>query len=241
MSKRLELREKHRKQQKQQKTIIIVMVIVGALLLATALIYPTLNPAPVGDVTQITPRAFNVPVDMNTMGNPDAPVKVDVWEDFQCPACAQYSSEVEPQIIANYVDTGKVFYTFHHYPFIDSQVTTKESHQAANASMCAGAQGRFWDYHDMLFANWKSENQGAFANNRLLAFAENLGLKMDEFKTCFNKNQFSAEIESDFTDGKNRGVTGTPSVFVDGVHITPGYIPSYAEVSQAIDNALTGK
>jgi protein-disulfide isomerase len=239
MSKRQELRDKHRRQQKQQRLIIIIMVIAGALLLAAALIYPSLKP--VGPLTEVTPRVFDSPVSMNTLGNPDAPVKVDVWEDFQCPACKQYSEQIEPQIIKNYVDTGKVFYTFHHYPFIDSQVTTKESNQAANASMCAGAQGRFWDYHDMLFSNWNGENQGSFSDKRLIAFADNLGLKMSEFNSCFSQNQFKAEIDKDFMDGKDQGVSGTPSVLVNGVHITPGYIPSYADLANAIDAALDGQ
>lgn len=239
MSKRQELRDKHRKQQKQQRLIIIIMVIIGALLLATALIYPSLKP--VGPVSEITPRVFNSTVNMNTIGNPDAPVKVDVWEDFQCPACKSYSEQIEPEIIKNYVDTGKVFYTFHHYAFIDSQVTTKESHQAANASMCAGVQERFWDYHDILFINWNGENQGSFSDKRLVAFAETLGLDMTAFNKCFNQDQFKAEIDQDFTDGSNKGVSGTPSVFVNSVQITPGFIPSYAELAAAIDSALSGK
>ena len=239
MSKRQELREKHLKQQKKQQVIIIIMVIVGALLLATALIYPSLKP--VGDVTEVTPRVINSQVSMNTIGNPDAPVKVDVWEDFQCPACKSYSEQIELLVIENYVDTGKVFYTFHHYPFIDSQVATKESNQAANASMCAGAQGQFWDYHDILFTNWNGENQGSFSDKRLVAFAETLGLDMKEFNTCFDKNQYKADIDKDFNDGKNQGVSGTPSVFVNSVQITPGYIPSYSELSTAIDTALTGQ
>jgi len=239
MSKRQELREKHRKQQRQQRVIIIIMVVVGALLLATALIYPSLKP--VGPVTGVTPRVFNSQVNMNTVGNPDAPVKVDVWEDFQCPACKSYSEQIEPQVIANYVDSGKVFYTFHHYPFIDSQVTTKESNQAANASMCAGAQNRFWDYHDILFVNWDGENQGSFSDKRLVAFAESMGLDMKEFNSCFDQNQYKADIDKDFNDGKNQGVSGTPSVFVNGVQITPGYIPSYSELSSAIDTALAGQ
>ncbi len=239
MSKRQDIREKHRKQQKQQRFIIIVMVIVGAILLATALIYPTLKP--VGPVTEITPYKFNSQVNANTIGNPEAPVKVDVWEDFQCPACKSYSESVEIQIIKDYVDTGKIFYTFHHYPFIDSQVTTKESHQAANASMCAGAQNLFWDYKTILYANWNGENQGSFSDKRLVAFAESLGLDMNEFNTCFNKNQFRSEIEKDFNDGVEKGVTGTPSVFVNGIQITPGFIPSYTELSSAIEQALAGQ
>ena len=239
MSKRQKLREKHRKQQKRQQLIIIIMVIVGALLHATALIYPSLKP--VGSVTEITPRVFNSPVNMNTVGNPDAPVKVDVWEDFQCPACKTYSEQIEPQIIKDYVDTGKVFYTFHHYPFLDSQVTTKESNQAASASMCAGAQNRFWDYHDILFANWDGENQGAFSDKRLVAFAESLGLVMKEFNTCFDQKQFKTDIDKDYNDGVDQGVSGTPSVFVNGLQITPGFIPGYAELTEAINEALAGQ
>jgi len=233
MSKRQELREKHKKQQKQQRLIIIIMVIVGALLIASALIIPSLQP--VGTIAQITPRAITATVKMNSMGNADAPVKVDVWEDFQCPACKLYSQQFEPQLVANYVETGKVFYTFHNYPFIDSQTSTKESHQAANAAMCAAAQGRFWDYHDILFANWIGENVGSFTDKRLVAFAQALNLNLTDFKTCFNQNQYQAEIEKDLSDATSKGVTGTPTIFVNGVQTS-------ADVLFAtIDSALAGK
>lgn len=239
MSKRQELREKRRKKQKQQRVLIIIMVVAGALLIAAALIIPTLSP--VEDVVQITPQAFSAPVNSNAIGNPDAPVKVDVWEDFQCPACAGYSENVEKLIIQNYVETGKVYYTFHHFPFIDDKSATKESDQAANASMCAGEQGRFWDYKDMLFANWDGENQGAFSDKRLIAFADALGLKMSDFKTCFDENRYREQIDQDYADGAAIGVSGTPSIFVNGQQVTPGYIPSYEELSQVIEAALSGQ
>jgi protein-disulfide isomerase len=178
---------------------------------------------------------------MNTVGNPDAPVKVDVWEDFQCPACKSYSEQIERQLFKNYVETGKVFYTFHHFAFIDSQVPTKESNQAANASMCAGAQNQFWNYKDMLYTNWNGENQGAFSDRRLVAFAESLGLDMKEFKPCFDQNQFKADFDKDYSDGVAMGVSGTPSVFVNGEQISPGYIPSYDDLSNAIDSAIEGQ
>ncbi|MDI6768764.1 MAG: DsbA family protein [Anaerolineales bacterium] len=239
MSKRQELREKRRRQQKQQRVLIIIMVAVGALLIAAALIIPTLSP--VEGVVQITPQAFSAPVNRNAIGNPDAPVKVDVWEDFQCPACARYSENVEKLIFQNYVETGKVYYTFRHFPFIDDRSATKESDQAANASMCAGEQDRFWDYKEMLFANWNSENQGAFSDKRLIAYADALGLKMRDFKTCFDENPYRKQIEQDTADGVAIGVSGTPSVFVNGQQVTPGYIPSYEELSQAIEAALSGQ
>ena len=239
MSKRQEIRDKHRRQQKQQRTIVIAMVIVGALLVVSALIYPSLKP--VGQITAITPQVFNTTVNLNTLGDPNAPVKVDVWEDFQCPSCRNFTLNDEPQIIKQYVETGKVFYTFHSYAFIDSQVATKESQQAANAAWCAGAQNRFWDMQTMLFANWNGENQGSFTNKRLVAFAENLGLNMTDFNACFNQDQYKAEIDADFTKGQSMGVTGTPTIFVNGILVGNGYVPPFSEISTAIEAALAGK
>ncbi len=179
---------------------------------------------------------------MNTMGDPDAPVKLEIWEDFQCPACKNFSEDIEPLLIQNYVATGKVYYIFHHYPFIDDYSSSRESDQAANASMCAGEQGRFWDYKKILFANWNGENNGSFADRKLVAFAESLGLDKDKFNSCFNANTFKAQIDQDFTDGVDAGVTGTPAIFVAGVFVVnpngEGYIPSYEDIAAAIEAAI---
>lgn len=239
MSKRQEIRNKHRRQQQQQRILVIVMVVIGALLVVSALIYPSLKP--IGQITAITPQVFNTTVNNNSLGDPNAPVKFDIWEDFQCPACRSFTLNIEPQIIKQYVETGKVLYTFHNYAFIDSQVGTKESQQAANAAMCAGAQNRFWDMHAMLWANWNGENAGAFNDKRLVAFAETLGLNMTDFNSCFNQNTFKAEIDADFTKGQDMGVTGTPTMFVNGVKVGNGYVPPFSEISAAIDAALAGK
>ena len=239
MSKREEIRARRRKQQMQKQVFIIVMMVVGALLIAAALIAPSL--VPVGDIVTVEPRTFNAPVNGSIIGDPNAPVRVDVWEDFQCPACATYTESIEPLIIQTYVETGKVLYTFHHYAFIDSYSATKESQQAANASMCAGEQGHFWDYHDMLYKNWNGENQGAFSDKRLIAFADTLGLNMGDFKACFNENRYKDQIDADFQAGADLGVTGTPSVFVNGGQLKPGYVPSFEDAAAAIEAALAGE
>jgi protein-disulfide isomerase len=103
--------------------------------------------------------------------------------------------------------------------------------------MCAADQNRFWDYHDILFANWDGENQGAFTDKRLVAFAEAIGLDMNAFSDCFNANQFQTEIEADLTAGRDTGISGTPSVLVNGRIISPGFVPSYEDISQAIEAA----
>ena len=241
-SKRQTIREKRRQEQRRQRIIMILVVAGVALVLAALLIAPSIRNAltPTGDIVQITPQ--NRPMVKGTaMGDPNAPVKIDVWEDFQCPACRAYTETVEPRVVENYVATGKVYYVFHNFPFIDRNSTLKESHQAANAAMCAADQGKFWDYHDMLFANWSGENQGSFSNKRLVAFAEALNLDMTQFNKCFNNNTHKAEIEADYAAGQTAGVQGTPSVFVDGNLLTPGQIPSYEDVAKAVEANLAGK
>lgn len=238
-SKRQIRREQRVKRQQRQRVFTIGAVVVGALLISGLLIYPSLNRtlAPPGEIVQITPEGRPL-ADGNAMGEPDAPVLIEVWEDFQCPACRSYSQEIEPLIAENFVATGKVRYVFRQYPFIDDQVVTNESDQAANASMCAAEQGAFWDYHDMLFANWDGENDGAFSDKRLEVFAESLGLDMGAFTDCFRSNRYESEINQDLADGNRAGVSGTPSVFVNGQQLTPGYVPGYDEIAAAVNAAL---
>lgn len=232
MAKRSALREKRRQEQQRRQLTIIIIVTVAALAIVALLILPSLRP--VGEITSITPQPR--PDSQGTsMGNPDAPVLIEVFEDFQCPACRAFTENYEPLLIANDIPAGRVYYRFRHWPFIG-----QESLQAANASMCANAQGHFWDYHDMLFANQTGENVGAFADRRLVAFAEQLGLNMSDFNTCFNQNQYQSEIQNDYSDGSQRGVSGTPAVFINGVQLAPGFIPSYDQIVQAIDDAIGG-
>jgi protein-disulfide isomerase len=174
------------------------------------------------------------------IGNPNAKVKIELFEDFQCPACKGYSDSVEKQLLASsYITDGQVYYIFRQYPFLDSASITKESHQAANASMCAMEQGRFWDYHEILFTNQSAvENGGFFNDKRLLAFAESLGLDMTAFNSCFSANKYSADIEADLQLGTAAGVNSTPTVIINGTKPFPTTIPTYEELKTAIDAAL---
>ena len=210
--------------------ISVVAVLVAAVLISSIW-------QPPDEIVTVEP--FSRPVSSGTtMGDPNAPIIMDLFEDFQCPACVHYTEEVERRVAETYVASGQVYYVFHHYPFLDSYSTEKESQQAANASMCANEQGLFWEYHDLLFANWNGENAGAFKDSRLMAFAETLELDMDSFTTCFEENRYQVEIQADYELGVEMGASGTPSVFVNGQQITPGYVPRFEDVQQAVETAL---
>ena len=133
-TKRQALRDKRRQQQRRQRLILILAVAGVAVLIAGLLILPSLRP--VGEIAQVTPGTWPQE-DGRSLGDPNAPVNIDVYEDFQCPACKTYTETTEPQVIENLVATGKVYYTYHHFPFIDDASAGRESDQAANASMCA--------------------------------------------------------------------------------------------------------
>lgn len=247
-SRKQEIRERRARQERQRRLTLIAVIVGIALIVAAFLVVPSLLRSreearqaslPVGDITEITAREFPNP-DGRNMGDPNAPVVIEIWEDFQCPACVQYSSTVEPALIANEIASGTVYYTFRHYPFLDDRVPTSESDQAANASMCAAEQNRFWDYHDILFANWNGENGGAFRDARLIAFADSIGLDMEEFEACFEENRYQNQIEADLRAGNAVGVTGTPSVYVNGTQVTPGFVPTYEQVQEAIREAQPG-
>jgi len=235
LSKRQRLREKRKHQAQIQRFGMIGVVVIGALLVAFSLIYPNLKS--VGEIATVVANPRQNAED-TAIGDPSAPITIDVFEDFQCPACVHYTEEVERRITETYVNTGEVYYVFHHYTFIDSNSISKESHQAANASMCAMEQDKFWEYHDILFANWNGENAGAFSDRRLVAFAETLDLDMDLFTACFEENRYQAEIQADFELGVGMGVTGTPSVFVNRVQVTPGFIPDFEDVQKEVEATL---
>jgi protein-disulfide isomerase len=247
-------RRETQRQQRKRKQMVTRITFLGAILLAAVLLVAFIAIPAIRNQANLratqTAQA-NLPISLKTpepvdhpqasgtaMGDPNAPVRVDVYEDFQCPACGIYSQEVESLVIQQYVATGQVYYVYHHYPFLDDRSSTKESDQSANGSMCAADQGKFWEYHDLLYANQSGENQGAFRDKVLVAMAENIGLDMDQFNECFESNAFEAQIDDDIASGRALGVNSTPSVFVDRLLVKPGFAPSIVDLQQAIDAAL---
>ncbi len=236
MGRKQEFKERRRKVAARNKTVAISVIVVAAVSIVAAVVGRNILGSGRGEVTPAATLASRPATNGTSMGDPAAPVKLDVWEDFQCSACLYFSQNEEPQIIERLVATGKVYYTFHMYPFIDGG--EGESQDAANAAMCASEQGRFWDYHDTLFANWIGENAGAFTPLRLTAFAERIDLDMTAFNSCFQARKYADVIQKDFEAGKQRGVQSTPSIFVNDARVVSrqnvDYIPSIEEIVQAV-------
>jgi len=210
MSKRQMIRAKRERQARMQRLGMIGVVVAGALLVAFALIYPNLKP--IGEVAS-TDHVERPMVDDNTMGDPNAPIRIEEFSDYNCSHCGTFAVETEPQLVQAYISTGKVYLVNRSYGAGLSQ----ESQKAAEAAYCAGDQNKYWEYHDILFTNRTS---GAFTDRRLNAFAEAVGLDMDDFESCYNSGKYTDRTNQDYADGSAAGITGTPgfviSYTVDG-------------------------
>ncbi len=217
--------------------VVIAAVVIGAAYLVTQSGKGTAGGSP-QPPTVTTPS--NIASTDRMLGDPNAPVTVDIYGDFRCSACYKFTVTygVEGQIVDAYVANGKAKLVWHDYLSIDLGQHNDASRDAANAAWCAADQGKFWPMHDWLYANdgAGSEDPSVFAQDRLLPIGQAVGLDMNSFKTCVTDGTHFAAIAAEMSDESR--ITGTPTVLVNGQEIDPGYIPTYADISAAIDAAL---
>ncbi len=147
-------------------------------------------------------------------GNPDAPVVLEEFSDFQCPFCSRFTAQTLPSLIENQIKTGELLLVYYDFPLDNLH---PQARAAANAARCAGEQSAlaYWDIHDLIYANtqqWGNNN----ANQVFSSFGEELGLEMDAFNSCLQSNKYAEQIQADIDHGGSRGVRSTPSFFVNG-------------------------
>ncbi len=165
-------------------------------------------------------------------GNDNAKVTVIEFADLRCPFCEQWFQNVEPNLIKDYVNTGKVKFYFRSYAFLGPASTL-----AANAAECANEQGKFWDFHDYMYKNQPDESDTSmYTVDNLTQIAGNLGMDTTQFNSCLSTKKYDKDVSKDLSEGSTAGVSGTPTTFVNGIAIV-GAVP-YDQIKAAIDNAL---
>ena len=171
------------------------------------------------------------------LGDADAPVLIEVWADYQCPYCALLTHAVEPAIIREYVESGQARLVYRDFAFLGD-----ESGQAAGAARCAGQQGAYWRFHDLLFASQQGENQGAFAPKNLLQLAGFAGLDPEAFATCMADGATVKAATAETEEGRKLGIESTPTLHVVGpmgTKLVKGLVPMSA-VEAAVTYVMTG-
>lgn len=165
-----------------------------------------------------------------SLGSPDAPVVVEAFEDFLCSHCREWTESVETQLRSSYVKEGQVRVEYNTFP-LDG--FAPGSRMAAQAAYCAADQNYFWPYHDRLFSV-QSGGQSAYMVEELIQYARDLGLNEREFTQCMSAMANTEEIAATVQEGVNRGVTGTPSIFINGQSVQS----DWGSVKSAIDGLL---
>jgi protein-disulfide isomerase len=210
-SKRQERREKIKKQEARGRLTMITLVTIGAALVVFAFVWPSIRP--IASVVDVDPGTHPNAKD-NSMGDPNAPITIEEFSDFQCPFCERFHQQTEPLLKQYYIDTGKVHFVYRSMGnFVSGNIggATTESQDAALAAYCAGEQNKFWEMHALLFGNVIGEDAGSFTDRRLSAIAEKVkGLDLDQFNSCYSSGKYADRVQQDLKDGQAAGVTGTP-------------------------------
>ena len=174
-------------------------------------------------------RRYDIPIEnSHTLGPADAAITLVEFSDYQCPYCRRWHAEVYEPLLAAY--PGKIKFVYRHLP-LDS--IHPEAIPAAEASMCAGEQDAFWQYHDKLFS---SESLG---NQVYLQYAQDLGLDMKSFEACVNDRKYQQAVADDTSFAIDLGIRSTPTFFINGLAIV-GAQPLDV-FKQVIDKELAGE
>ena len=185
----------------------------------------------------LKPVADFVPI----LGNSSNITMVE-FGDYQCTFCVKFHNETREQIIKNFVESGKINFIFKDY-IVNDIPTDKGSSMGAEASYCAGEQGKYWDYHSELYNNWKGEGTGWITNDSLKQFAKNIQIpNIEQFSNCIESNIYSSIVQNNDNIARSMGLSGTPSFILIKDNTIESIIPgalTYEIFEQTLNRLLS--
>ena len=186
---------------------VVLVVIVG---IASSTYYSTLL-----EMQQYKPSMSKQILDINlkngspVLGSENAPITIVEFGDYQCEACYHWFHNTRADIIDNYIETGKAKLVFVDLPFLGS-----DSIVAAQATYCAEDQGKYWDYHNTLYNFQEEIDNGWASKDRLVAFAFNLDMNLDEFNDCLDTAKYNKRVKANYDEAVKQGAQGTPTFII---------------------------
>lgn len=232
--------------------LIPAAIVVAGVVIAFAIIY-TSGGRPTSLKTAGVPPPVNSKVaagssalspaqladDDPVLGDPNAPVTLVEFSDFQCPFCRGLWRDALPQIKEKYIKTGKVKFVYRDFPLTSIHGLAQKY---AEAGECADAEGRFWQMHDKIFEEQDKKGAGTIFDYTVMdlkRWAREIGLEGPRFDACLDSGKYRDEVQKDFNDGQAAGVSGTPGTFING-RLVVGALP-FEQFQSLIDAALAGK
>jgi protein-disulfide isomerase len=222
------VRERLAREKRRRRTIWISIGVVAVLAIGGLIGYTI--------YASQKPTAFNTPARANTAGDGivsgNGRVPVEIYQDYLCPFCKQFHDSAEAQL-NQLAAQGQITLTIHPIAILDDRTTNHYSSRAAAAVGCASDSDKFLPYNDALYANQPAEGTAGPTDDELIATGTSIGLG-DRFTTCVKDGRYTTWPDHTTDLASQRGVTGTPTVFVNGVKVDP----TLAAVTAAIGAAI---
>ena len=207
-----------------KRLLINGITLIGLLILGGLWLYPRLRPMVTPSSQTATPTEVAPMEASPTLGPEDAPVTIIEYADFGCPSCwFWYKKQVLESLRAKYGD--QIRFVWRDFPVI-----TLLSPKAAEAGQCAHEQGKFWEFHDVVY-----EHQGEIEASDLQAHAAEIGLEMSQFEECVTSRRYRDRVNAEQHEGFQRGITGAPTFFINGQAIVG---PQNLSVFEAVIDKL---
>jgi len=182
----------------------------------------------------------NAPINLTSgspvLGSASAPITIVEFGDYQCEACYHWYHNTRADIIDNYIETGKVNLVFIDLPFLG-----RDSITAAQATYCADDQGKYWEYHETLYNFQEAIDNGWASKDRLVSFAFDLDMNLDEFNDCMDSSKYAKRVKANYDESQRFGAEATPTFLIispDGAVKKITSAQPYSVFSQVIEPML---
>jgi len=143
------------------------------------------------------------------LGSDSAPITIIEFGDYQCHQCYNWFHNTKDSVVENYIETGKA-----NLVFVDLAFLGRDSPKAAAATYCAEEQGKYWEFHDLLYTSQEGIDSGWANSERLKAFAFSLGLDMELFDSCIDSGKFNKRVQFNINEAKKQGASATPTFII---------------------------
>lgn len=242
MSKGPTRQQRRRNKQSSAVPFYLGLGLVGIIGLMAILIYAfsnkadtTANNAPASfDVQPTTAQTGKTAEGYWYKGDPNAPVKMEVFSDYECPYCMQLEADmIKNKFDENYVNNGKVQVIYREFPLSNIH---ESAQLTAEIGRCSGDQGKFWEAHDTIFSTQKAWEENSNARDFLIDKVAGQGVNADQLKQCLDAGTYTSAIKASFDEGAKRNIQGTPTVFMNGTEVSfagTSYTQSLIQAIQA--------
>lgn len=187
--------------------VIGIVVVVAVVIVANFMVNTPQN------IVQQRFGSVDVTMGSPVFGSDSAPITIIEFGDYQCPQCDKWFKTIKPDIEEQYINTGKA-----NLYFVDLAFFGPDSTNAAEATYCAGDQGKYWEFHNILYSNQQGINDGWASPDNLKSFASQMNLDRNLFDSCLDSDKYKNRVEKNVLEAKRNGASATPTFIIVGAN-----------------------